>query len=147
MMSVPFPDLENDWLTIVFFFLVLLLPYLVGEKAAKIPVIGYFARKIQEGQKRKKRAKVVTEAHLSEIVDEKVNEKLGLLQDEVELLADYLAYDASWHRRHDIHAGEQGWELPPPPHLNLREWMRTVGASWPESRVTRSKEKLEDQEE
>lgn len=143
MMSVPFPDLQNDWLTIFFFFIVLLLPYLLGEKVAKIPIIGFAARKLQEGRHKRRRANVLTEAGLSELIEAKVDEKVGLIKSEVELLADYLAYDAAWHRRHDIIAGQEGWVIPPPKHLNLQEWLAENGLRWPQ-RTSRVKNTLED---
>lgn len=130
---VPFPALDNQWLMVGFFFLVLLLPYLLGEKTAKMPIIGWAARKFQAALRKNQttRGTPLTVDDLHNFVGEVVDERVGKIKEEVEVLADYIAYDATWHRRFDIQAGEKGWVPDPPKHMTLTEWLDQEGRSLP----------------
>lgn len=130
---VPFPALDNQWVMIGFFFLVLFLPYLLGEKTAKVPVIGWIARKFQAALSRNQASSSspLTIADLHDFVGEVVDERVCKIREEVEILADYVAYDARWHRRFDIQAGHEGFVPNPPEHMTLTEWLKKEGRNMP----------------
>ena len=126
------PALDNDWLMVGLFLLVLLLPYILGEKVAKVPVLGWAAKKFQNFLRTgKQEGTAVTLEELREFVDERVDQKTKGIVSEAELMADYIAYSAAWHRRFDITAAENGWEIPPPPHQTLGEWVEDRGLEFP----------------
>lgn len=128
---VPFPALDNQWLMVGFFFLVLLMPYLLGEKTAKIPILGWAAKKFHASLKRNQGPPPLTVADLHSFVDEVIDERVGKIKEEVEILADYIAYDARWHRRFDIYAAYQGFMPKGSDHMTLTEWLKAEGRTLP----------------
>lgn len=124
------PPAGVPWLVWLILFMAFGPPALVSKTAAKFPsVLGATARWYQARQPKKN--EIVTAANLHEVVEQLVDKKVNKIRKEVELLADYLAYDASWHRRADIHAGEAGFEFPPPPHLTLDDWLKDRDREYP----------------
>lgn len=51
-----------------------------------------------------------------------LNPRIELLYAEVASLHDYLAVDAGWHARAEVHLATLGVDVPPPPHQTYREW-------------------------
>lgn len=128
----PLPALDNQWLMVLLFFIVLLMPYILGEKVAKVPVLGWAAKKFQKFiREGRSEGSVITVEELRNFVDERVDDKVGVIKEEAELFADYIAYNASWHRRFDIVAARHGWEIPPPAHMTMEEWLKERGRELP----------------
>lgn len=124
------PPAGVPWLVWIFLFIAFGPPALVSKTAAKFPsILGATARWWQG--RRPKQSDVVTAANLHEIVDQMVDNRVSKIRKEVDLMASYLAYDAAWHRRAGIHAGEVGFEFPPPSHLTLAEWAAQNGYDYP----------------
>lgn len=129
-MEIPLPTTDNFWLTLLVFIL-FGAPAVFSKTAAKLP--WFFGALGKWWQNRSANnsttSRIVTQANLSKIIDDRVEEKVGHLREEVEQLrkevddqGGYLVYDASWHRRQSIFAAQQGYEFSPPPHMTLEQW-------------------------
>lgn len=122
-MEVPLPTTDNFWLTILVF-LLFGSPALFSKGMSKVPgFLGAGARWWQSrSEHNSSAAKIVTAANLDRIIDDRVSEKVGHIEKEVEELredvdsySEYLTYDAGWHRRINIEMAQKGFDFPPPP--------------------------------
>ena len=136
-MEIPLPTTDNFWLTLLLFIL-FGAPAVFSKSAAKLPwVFGALGKWWQNRSvNNSATSRIVTQANLSKIIDDRVEEKVGHIREEVEVLrreadalSGYLVYDASWHRRQAIFAAQQGYEFSPPPHLTLEQWKAKEAAS------------------
>ena len=127
---MPPPPLDMPWLAWLLLFVTFGPPAIVSKTAAKAPsFLGAIARWYQS--RKPGVAEVVTAANLNEVVEKMVEKKIGKVMQEVDLLAGYLAYDASWHRVVEIHAGKEGWQFPHPVHKTYTDWLNEQGISYP----------------
>lgn len=129
-MEIPLPTTDNFWLTLLVF-IMFGAPAVFSKTAAKLPWVFGALGKWRQNRSVNNSAtsRIITQANLSKIIDDRVEEKVGHIREEVEVLrreahalSGYLVYDASWHRRQAIFAAQQGYEFPPPPHLTLEQW-------------------------
>ncbi|QGH79295.1 hypothetical protein KNU78_gp52 [Gordonia phage Sukkupi] len=129
-MEVPLPNSDNFWLTLLVFIL-FGSPALFSKAAAKLP--GFLGAAGRWWQRRSENSsatsKVITAANLDRIISERVSEKVGHIEKEVDELredvddySEYLTYDAGWHRETNIYAAQVGFEFPPPMHLTFTQW-------------------------
>lgn len=129
-MEIPLPTTDNFWLTLLVFAL-FGSPAIFSKTMAKAPgALGGAARWWQtRSQQNSSAARIVTQANLSRIIDERVSEKVDHIEREVEELREeiddyngYMTYDAAWHRTQNIHAALTGYEFAPPPHMSYMQW-------------------------
>ncbi len=121
MNEIPTP--ENWWVALILF-LLFGSPALFSKAATKLPgALGAGARWFQNRAAVKASNVVTTSTQRLEImIDEKVEAATEKLNERLDELTSYLAYDADWHRDKRVYMAEQGIELPPPPHLTLSQW-------------------------
>lgn len=129
----------STWLAVVLF-LLFGAPALFSKTVAKVPgIIGYGARRWQAKKKTAAEAELENaelRKKINDAIDEAVDRRAGQfiregkeMRKELDLFADFISYDAHWHRRLNITAGEQGCEVPP--HFTLSEFkeQREIGQS------------------
>ncbi|ATN89576.1 membrane protein [Gordonia phage Bonum] len=129
-MEVPLPTSDNFWLTLLVFIL-FGSPALFSKAAAKLPGIFGAAGRWWQGRSTASRntSRVITATNLDRIIEERVSEKIGHVEKELDELredvddyAEYLTYDAGWHREINIYAAQEGFAFPPPLHMTFTQW-------------------------